>query len=489
MEIKTNEFAKISGAALQSQQIQKGLTRLYDGFHKARERAAEAVGDWEELRERARQIKSHTIDNLDYYLEMLERNVTSHGGQVYFATDARDANDYVLGLVKSRGVKLVTKSKSMVSEELGVNHKLEEAGVEVVETDLGEYIIQIAGETPFHIVAPAIHKSKEDVSRLFEEKLGTGRIEDVTELTLKARQILRDKFSSADMGMSGVNFAVAETGTIAIFTNEGNGRLCTSMPRIHVALMGMEKVVPSLEDLGVFIRLLPRSATGQTITSYVTFVTGPRRSDDEDGPEEFHLVILDNGRSRILKDPELREALNCIRCGACLNACPVYRKVGGHAYGWVYSGPIGAIVSPMLSGLSQGKDLPFASTLCGACREVCPVKINIPRMLVKLRNELTEGTTYPSEKKVSFLEKALMKGWHATMRSPLLFTMAGRVGNLLQRPLARDGKIKKLPHPFNGWTKYHDFPAIAPKLFRVRWRKYLGKSPSVPPEGGGTGDQ
>ena len=473
MEIKTKEFNKGAAAALKNPQIQNSLQRLYSHFHLARQAAVEATPNWEELRTLAREIKEHTIDNLDYYLELLERNVKEHGGQVYYAKDANAANEYVLNLARSRGVNLVVKSKSMVSEEMGVNHALAEAGIESVETDLGEYILQLAEETPFHIVAPAIHKSKEEVSDLFVQKAGTQQYETIPDLTEAARRLLRDKFIQADMGISGVNFAVAETGTVVIVTNEGNGRLCTSMPRIHVALMGMEKVIPSIEDLGVFLRLLIRAATGQPITSYVTFATGPRRSDDEDGPEEFHLVIVDNGRFRLLQDPDLREALYCIRCGACLNACPVYRKVGGHAYGWVYSGPIGKIVTPMLTSLSGAKDLPFASTLCGACREVCPIKIDIPRMLLKLRNELTEGPTYPHEKRASRIEKALIKGWYIAVRNPFLFEMASKVGAILLRPLVRKGRIKWMPGPLSGWTRYKDFVPIAAKPFRARWREGL----------------
>jgi L-lactate dehydrogenase complex protein LldF len=270
------------------------------------------------------------------------------------------------------------------------------------------------------------------------------------------------------MGMTGVNFAVAETGTIVLVTNEGNGRMCTSLPRVHVATMGMEKVVPRLEDVALFLQLLPRAATGQRITSYVTFVTGPRRADEEEGPEEFHLVILDNGRSKLLADPELQEALFCIRCGACLNACPVYNKVGGHAYGWVYPGPIGAVITPVMVGLPKAADLPFASSLCGACREVCPVRINIPHMLLKLRRDLTQG---PREaRKPRRLEALLMRVWQWTVASPRLFTLAGAVAELLQRPLVRRGKIRWLPPPLSAWTRSRDFPAVARNAFRRRWR-------------------
>ena len=366
MEPSTKEFNQVAARTLRDEKIQANLLNLHERFYMARARAADATPNWDEMRDRARAIKAHVIDNLDYYLEQLEASVTKAGGKVFFARDADGANRYILDLARARGVKLVIKGKSMISEEMGLNGRLAEGGIEAVETDLGEYVLQLAGQTPYHIIAPAIHMSKEDVSEILHDKLGAPRHETPSELAGEARRRLRQKFIRADMGITGANFVVADTGTLVLVTNEGNGRMCTSMPRIHVAITGMEKIVPSTADLGIFLRLLIRSATGQRISSYVTTVTGPRLEDDEDGPDEFHLVIVDNGRSRLLADPELRESLYCIRCGACLNACPVYRKVGGHAYGWVYSGPIGAIVSPVLTGMADGKDLPYASSLCWA---------------------------------------------------------------------------------------------------------------------------
>ena len=461
MEPKTKHFKEGSAAALADDRIQANLAGLYSGFHSARINAASATSGWEELRERGRQIKAHVIENLDYYLDLLARNVEKAGGNVFFARDAAEASSYVIDVAKSRNIDLVIKSKSMLSEEMGLNERLESEGIEPVETDLGEYIVQLAGDTPFHIIAPAIHKSRHEVSDLFVQKLGSPAYDDIEDLTREARRQLRSKFMTAGMGVTGANFLVAETGTVTLVTNEGNGRMCTSMPKVHVAISGMEKVVPSIEDLGLFLRLLIRSATGQMLSSYVTTVTGPRKDDEEDGPEEFHLVIVDNGRSRILADPDLRESLYCLRCGACLNACPVYRKVGGHAYGWVYPGPIGAVVTPMLTGLSDAKDLPYASTLCGACKEACPVKIDIPRMLLYLRKELTEG----DEKGPSNLgERIAMKGWAAAASSDK--TM--RAANLLARlggPIA-----SKLPGPTSGWKDHRELPKAA-RPFRSRWPK------------------
>ncbi|HBD82479.1 MAG TPA: iron-sulfur cluster-binding protein [Dehalococcoidia bacterium] len=474
MQSHTKDFRQGAGAALSDPKIQANLEGLYNGFHQARIDASDQTPDWEALQDKGRAIKAHTLDNLAYYLEMVERNVIASGGHIYFARDAEAASNYVVNLAKERGIELVIKGKSMVSEEMALNHRLEEEGIEPVETDLGEYIVQLAEETPFHIIAPAIHKSRGEVSELFVEKLNVPMYDNIEDLTREARDQLRQKFVDAGMGITGANFIVAETGTVTLVTNEGNGRMCTSMPKIHVAITGMEKVVPSIEDLGLFLRLLIRSATGQRISSYVTTVTGPRGEDEVDGPEEFHLVIVDNGRSKMLADPNLREALYCLRCGACLNACPVYRKVGGHAYGWVYPGPIGAIVSPMLTNLSEAKDLPYASTLCGACKEACPVKINIPRMLLYLRKELTQGETYPEHKSVSMAESTAVKGWRASVSSSFMMRLSNLGGRLLQLPFVRGGRIDRLPSPLSGWTKHRKFPAIASKPFRTRW-KNIGK--------------
>ena len=474
MQSHTKDFRQGAGAALSDPKIQANLEGLYNGFHQARIDASDQTPDWEALQDKGRAIKAHTLDNLAYYLELVERNVIASGGHIYFAKDAEAASNYVVNLAKERGIELVIKGKSMVSEEMALNHRLEEEGIEPVETDLGEYIVQLAEETPFHIIAPAIHKSRGEVSELFVEKLNVPMYDNIEDLTREARDQLRRKFVDAGMGITGANFIVAETGTVTLVTNEGNGRMCTSMPKIHVAITGMEKVVPSIEDLGLFLRLLIRSATGQRISSYVTTVTGPRGEDEVDGPEEFHLVIVDNGRSKMLADPNLREALYCLRCGACLNACPVYRKVGGHAYGWVYPGPIGAIVSPMLTNLSEAKDLPYASTLCGACKEACPVKINIPRMLLYLRKELTQGETYPEHKSVSMAESTAVKGWRASVSSSFMMRLSNLGGRLLQLPFVRGGRIDRLPSPLSGWTKHRKFPAIASKPFRTRW-KNIGK--------------
>lgn len=485
-DVKTRDFSRATSVSIQDPQLQRALRRVGSGFDNSRRDAIDEVTEeaWESWREEARSIKAHTLDHLDYYLEMVYDNVTKAGGQVHFADTGEQANQIVAQLVTSRNVKMATKSKSMVSEELELNPVLESLGVEVFETDLGEYIIQLAGETPSHLIAPALHKSREDVAQLFAEKLGLPYTEDIEEMARSARILLRDKFLQADLGISGANFLVAETGTLVIITNEGNGRLCTSAPRMHIGITGMEKVIPSMQDLAAFLRLLPRSATGQRISSYVSMVTGLRRSDDEDGPEEFHLILVDNGRSRMLADPDLREALNCIRCGACLNICPVYQKVGGHAYGWVYPGPIGAIVSPMLVGLKQSKDLPFASSLCGACREACPVKINIPKLLLNLRQKLAESPD-PEVKASPELDNLLARGYVRLMSSPGLLSFVHKLGRSLQEPLAmirfspfsRGGrKVTKLPLPLlSQWTKSRDLPELPARSFHEEWAQGLSE--------------
>jgi L-lactate dehydrogenase complex protein LldF len=424
---------------------------------------------WEAMRTRAASIKQDTIERLDYYLDLIDKNVRRNGGHVYFADDADQANEIVLDIARRNNIKTVIKSKSMVSEEMGVNHVLEQAGIEPVETDLGEYIIQLAGETPFHIIAPAMHKTRQEVSDLFKDWLKTAPTQDIKRLCIYARDALREKFAVADMGISGANFVVAETGTVVLVTNEGNGRMTTSAPRIHVVLAGMEKVLPAIEDLALFLRLLPRSATGQRITSYNTFVGGPKGQSDEDGPEEFHLILVDNGRLNLLKDEVLREALRCIRCGACLNHCPVYQKIGGHAYGWVYSGPIGAIVTPPMTDMKVARDLPYASTLCGTCRDVCPVQIDIPKLLLHLRHKVAEGHT--SERSVTWMERLFVGRWHKAMRSRKALESQAALARLFQRPFVRKGKIRKIPLPMlGGWTDRRDFPALASRSFARRWR-------------------
>jgi len=452
--------------ALQDQQLQTALDAGTARFFTGRNQAIDSFSEADALRDHARRIRAHTLAHLADYLAQFAAAVAQLGGHVHWAKTVAEANQYVVDLAQKRGVKKVVKSKSMVSEELEINHALEGAGVEVTETDLGEYIIQLAGEKPSHIIAPVIHKTRLEIAKLFRQKLNATDedLVDVPHMTALARRALRQEFLQADMGISGVNFAVAQTGSICLVTNEGNGRLTTTTPRIHVALMGMERIVPTIEDLGVMIQILARSATGQKMSVYTNIMTGARRTAEPDGPDELHVVIVDNGRSQILGS-ELAEILYCIRCGACLNACPVYRQIGGHAYGSVYPGPIGSVVTPGLYGVEPWSELPHASSLCGACREVCPVRIDIPRLLLKLRDEGTRAGKSPLWLKMGLR----LYRWAAT--HPPLFRLGGHLSRWATRLMGRNGWMTRLPGPFAGWTDQRDFPVFAKKSFSQRWRE------------------
>ncbi len=457
-------FRQRAAGALQDAFLQQALTIATTKFIDLRREAFGEFPQGEALRDRARQIKEATLQRLDHWLGLLVDNVEHLGGHVHYATTADEAREIILGIGRRIGARTVVKSKSMATEEIELNEALLHAGITPVETDLGEYIIQLAGEKPSHIIAPAIHKTKGQVAELFSRELKRPNVPaDPEELTRIARAELRQKFLDADMGISGANFAVAETGTIVLVTNEGNGRMVTSLPRVHVAVMGMEKVIPSMTDLMVFLAILAKSATGQKLSSYTTLVQGPRRPGELEGPEEFHLVLLDNGRIRQIAGT-LREALYCLRCGACLNVCPVYRKTGGHAYGYTYPGPIGVLLTAMLHGNETVKDLAHASSLCGACAEACPVRIDIPRMLIELRQENVANRVAPWSERVVFALFARL------LRAPALYRFAAPVARLLQRPFARGGRIRRLPLFFGLWTATRDLPAVAPRTFTERWR-------------------
>lgn len=464
-------FEADSGKAVEDARLQRALVNVTDRFRQARLRASSEVPGWDELRTLGREIKKETIENLDTYLLMLEENVKKAGGQVHWAADGEEASRIIVEIARKNGVKSVVKSKSMATEEVELNANLERAGIRAVETDLGEYIIQLAGEHPSHIIAPAVHKTKDDISRLFHEKLGVPYLSEPQELTKVARERMRSEFLNAGMGVSGANFAVAETGTIVIVENEGNARLTTTVPDIHVALMGIEKIIPRYTDLSLFLTLLARSATGQKSSTYVSFITGPRRETDRDGPREFHLVLLDNGRSGILANRETRESLYCIRCGACLNNCPVYRKAGGHSYGWVYSGPIGAIINPQLLGIDKAPELPFASSLCGACRDVCPVRIDFPKVLLELRHEVRESGAEKGKGAELYLERLAFRLWRTIVTHEKLYAILLSLAYYLQKPFRENDSLRSLPHPFSRWTRDRDFPAVSETPFRERWKK------------------
>lgn len=454
------DFHAGAHAALHDATIQAAVGHAVTAKDEGRRKVVQSLTDYEAHRELAGQIKRHTLDHLPDYLEQLEQNVRRHGGKVHFAATAKEANEIIAGIARQADAKNIVKSKSMVSEETELNHALEAAGCKVVETDLGELIVQLGGDHPSHLVMPIIHKNAAQIGRIFNEKFGIPYTENPQQLAEVARVHLRNTFRQADMGISGVNFAVAETGSIVLCTNEGNGRMCTSWPRVHVALMGMEKVIPKLEHLPVFLKLLARSATGMPLTQYTSIITGPRRAGEHDGPEEFHLVILDNGRSHILAS-EYRDTLKCIRCGACLNACPVYRKVGGHTYGSVYPGPIGALLTPLFNGLAEHEHLPHATSLCGACYGACPVKINIPEMLIHMKADQVKQHIRP------WHERMIFRLWTMTLSRVWMYSLSQKMQQVSLHLMARGRPwITRLPGPASGWTQVRDFPAPPAKNFR-----------------------
>jgi L-lactate dehydrogenase complex protein LldF len=432
------------------------------------QRVAE-MPQWEELRQAAHELRIHTLLHLDHYLEQLERQVLAAGGHVHWAVDAAQARDIVLGIARQHAVRQAVKVKSMATEEIGLNQALQAAGIEVFETDLGEFIIQLAGTGPSHIIVPAVHLKKEEIAALFREKLGRDAPTDAASLTAIARATLRQKFLSAEMGISGANFLVAETGTLVMVTNEGNGRMCTSLPDLHVAVVGIDKVVPDWDSLTVLLKLLARSATGQKLSTYTSFITGPRRAEGEGGPQELHLVLLDNGRTRILEDPIGRETLKCIRCGCCLNVCPVYKQVGGFAYGWFISGPIGAVFAPQILGMKKAGELPFASSLCGACAEVCPVKMPIPELLLHLRHRVVEGDAFEPAT-ASLPVRAGARLGRLALATPWLYRLGSRLLPVVQAPFRRGAWLPELPAPVSRWTRVRPFPAFRAS-FRQWWRR------------------
>lgn len=465
---ETEGFDRRAGRAVRDRALHAALESYAKTSVSARDRALGALAGAPGLRERAYGIKKDVMAHLDRYLEQMAERVEERGGNVFFARDGEEAARYVSDLARRRGARIITKSKSMATEEIELNHRLEERDpeLEVVETDLGEWIVQLAGDTPSHIVAPIVHMDRYGVAELLSEVAGREMPPNIEDMTKFARERLREKFLAADIGVTGANFGVAETGTVVTVTNEGNGRLVTSVPPVHVVVMGIEKIVPRFSDLSVFLRLLARSSTGQKLSVYTNFITGPRGEGELDGAEEMHLVLLDNGRSELLGTP-FEEALYCIRCGACLNVCPVYRQTGGHAYGSTYSGPIGAVITPLLKDDGSAKDLPHASSLCGACSEACPVGIPLHELLLKLRaRQVDEGMT-------SRAQSLMFEGFERTMKSPKLYEIGTKAARVAQRPLIKDGSVRPLPGPLSAWTDTRELPPLARKSFRELWNEGL----------------
>jgi len=459
MFFKRNASMKLDDAVLQ-----RNLRAAKGKFVDHRARAVAEMDNWEAIRTHAAALRDRTLAHLDAYLVEFERNATRRGARVHWAETAEDACRIIAEIARANGVKKATKSKSMVSEEVNLNERLEEAGVQVVETDLGEYILQLAKEPPSHIVAPAVHKSKEDVADLFVAAHHRPRTVEIPALTREAREALREHFLTADMGISGSNFVIAETGTTLTVTNEGNADMVTTIPRIHCVITGIEKVIPTLEDFATLIRLLPRSATGQTIANYLTLTTGLKMPGESDGPEQMHIVLVDAGRTKFV-GTELQAMLRCIRCGACMNHCPVYQNIGGHAYGWVYPGPMGSVLTPVYVGIENAGDLPNAATFCGECQVVCPVKIPLPDLMRKLRERQFDNALRP------WPERLAIRAWSYAVQRPKLYGLLAAIG---ARVASWMGGSERLIHwlpGLDGWTRGRDMPAPRGKTFREMYRE------------------
>jgi L-lactate dehydrogenase complex protein LldF len=457
----TASFSQAAVEALGDRQLRANLRNATETIREKRARATSELPEWEELRDAGQAIKAEVIAQLDKYLEEFERNVIAAGGRVYWARDAAEANRIVAGIVQSQGVDEVVKVKSLTTDEIHLNAHLAEQGIRAIETDLAELILQLDDDWSSHILVPAIHRNREEIRKIFARTIAPGiDTNDPRALAEASRVFLRQRFLAAKVAVSGANFGVAETGSLVVVESEGNGRMCTTLPEVLISVLGIEKLVPTFRDLEVFLQLLPRSSTGERMNPYTSLWTGPQLGD---GPSELHVILLDNGRTRVLQDQIGRQALHCIRCSACLNVCPVYSRTGGHAYGSVYPGPIGAILTPQLIGIDEAPSLPFASTLCGACYEVCPVKIDIPAILVHLRAKAVTRTS-------SRPEKALMAGVAWVLSGSRRLAIAVALGRLLQRLALRGGVIGRLPRPLSRWTASRDLTPIAPTTFRAFWR-------------------
>ncbi|MEJ2155338.1 MAG: LutB/LldF family L-lactate oxidation iron-sulfur protein [Desulfobacteraceae bacterium] len=475
--VQTELFNQGAADALKDPVLQRALAGFQQRLGPATAASYTGLPEGPGLRQQAKAVRMEGLRHLDDLLERLADLIRERGGHVFFAEDSAAAASYCRKVARRHNVKRVVKGKSMVSEEIDLDAVLEADGVEVVETDLGQYIVQLAGEPPSHIIAPAIHKTRHEVGRLFAEKLGIAYTDDPPTLTQAARKALREKFLSADMGISGCNLACAETGHITTVSNEGNIRMATTLPRVHVALMGMERIIPRLADHDMLFRLLARGAAAQHMAGYVSYIGGPRQPAQGDGPDEFHLVIIDNGRSRILADTEFREILCCIRCAACLNVCPVYGKIGGYPYGFPYSGPVGAVVTPLLTGISRGKHLFMGDPLCGACKDACPVDIDIPRMLLALRRRLADGDPAWDVSRKYSVDKLAFDLWSYWIRHRGLYEAGLRLGAAGQKRLAgTEGVIESLPRPLDGWTRHRNLSPLTGKSFIRRWREHYGRS-------------
>ena len=464
MQVTSMHFKERAHVKLHDERLQLNLKKMQGKFVAKRRASLVELDDFEGTRDAGKAIRARALDNLDVWLETFESNATARGATVLWAETPADVNALVLEIAARHAVKKIIKSKSMVSEESALDHAIEGAGMKVVETDLGEYILQINDyEPPSHIIGPALHKSKEEVADLFHKAHGTPVKTGIEELCLEARGVLRQHYLTADMGISGGNFFVAETGSVVLVTNEGNATLTTTLPKVHVAISGIEKIVPTLEDVATLMRLLPRSSTGQSISNYVDILTGPKGAGEFNGAEHMYFILVDSGRTTVLAS-DVREALRCIRCGACMNHCPVYQNVGGHSYGWVYPGPIGSILTPMYVGLDKAQDLPAASTLCNQCGVVCPVRIPLPDLQRKLREKAFETGLRP------WSERAALATWSWVAQHPALYGFGTKLGvRMMKWWGGSEGMIHKLPLA-SGWTDGRDLPAPTGRTFRELYR-------------------
>ncbi|QLB39468.1 MULTISPECIES: LutB/LldF family L-lactate oxidation iron-sulfur protein [Mannheimia] len=459
LQTNTLPFKQRVEQQVNNQVVRKALVKAQETIGANRQRMVDELGNWEEWRDDAKAIRNHVLANLDAYLYQLSEKVTQNGGHVFFAETAEEATDYIKKVAKAKNAKKIVKSKSMVTEEIGMNHVLEAEGINVVETDLGEYLLQIVGDKPSHIVVPAIHKDRYRIRQEMHDVLGYDGSETPEEMTAFVRQKIREDFLEADIGISGCNFAVPETGSVCLVTNEGNLRMATTVPKTHIAVMGMERIAPTFKEVDVLITMLARSAVGAKLTAYNTWLTGPRLEGETDGPEDFHLVIVDNGRSKILES-EFQEVLRCIRCGACLNTCPAYRQIGGHGYGSIYPGPIGAVISPLLGGYEEFKELPYTCSLCTACNSVCPVKIPLAQLILKHREKIVDAGLTPMTERLSIF------GFNFANSHPTLWKVGVKVGAKVASKLIKNGKAPVNFGALGEWTKARDLPESEGESFR-----------------------
>ncbi len=475
-------FPILAHAVMQDDQTRRNVRHATDVIRAKRALRVEEMPDWQELRTSAHAIKTHTLEHLPHYLEQFERNCITAGGQVHWARDADEANSIAIRLIRESAAHNepekqrpeVIKVKTMTSDEIGLNAALEREGITPWETDLADMIVQMGHDEPSHIVVPALHKNRHQVRELFLHNMGLHELgTEAVDLTAAARNYLRRKFLSVEIGISGANFAIAETGGVCVVESEGNGRMCVTMPRTLITLIGIEKIIPRLQDLEVFLQLLPRSATGERMNPYNSIWTG---TSGEDGPRTFHVILLDNGRTGMMSNTRERETLNCIRCGACLNSCPVYRETGGHAYGSIYSGPIGAILSPQLNGMEHSRSLPYASSLCGACYEVCPVKINIPETLIHLRGRIVQQDQQTFTGRLS-QESLGMKAAAHLFQHPRQYEAAQRLARTGQTIFERNGTLANLPGMAGGWTQFRDLRPFPKQTFREWWKQNRNGTP------------